>query len=128
MATSEAEATAAKLAAGPEFGLTDHVNRGHHTITLVGELDLMQATTLETVVRRLCTDGVASVCLDLSGLSFMDSTGIRSLVVSQDLCRAYATEFTVVPGPPLVQQVLRIAGLHDRFPYRADAQSEQAAS
>jgi anti-anti-sigma factor len=48
-------------------------------LKLLGELDLTVADQLETRLRRLRAEGT-SVRLDLSELSFIDSSGIRAVI------------------------------------------------
>lgn len=67
----------------PQFGVQDVVCDGHHTLVLSGELDLAKAPGLEAVITRLCGDGVNGISLDLSGLTFMDSSGLQAVLHAQ---------------------------------------------
>jgi anti-sigma B factor antagonist len=45
---------------------------------LEGELDLSTAATFHDAVAELMEDGWTSIVVDLAGLSFMDSSGLRA--------------------------------------------------
>ena len=51
-----------------------------HTICLSGELDLATVTNVEEELLRVEATDASAIVVDLSGLSFRDSTGIRLLV------------------------------------------------
>ena len=51
-------------------------------VTLHGELDISTAARLEEDLRRIEADGPALLVIDLSGLEFMDSTGLRLLIAA----------------------------------------------
>jgi anti-anti-sigma factor len=52
----------------------------HITIRPAGELDLATVVRLEDVLRRVENDHGGAIVLDLGGLTFIDSTGISTLV------------------------------------------------
>jgi anti-sigma regulatory factor (Ser/Thr protein kinase) len=63
---------------GPHFAVQDNVCDGHRTLALSGELDLAEAAGLTTMIARLCADGRKGISLDLSRLTFTDSSGPRN--------------------------------------------------
>ena len=93
---------------------------GRHTLLLRGELDLATAPGLETPVLGLCREGVSAVELDLSRLTFMDSTGLRAVLRAQELCAEHGCDFLVIPGSGQVQRLLELTGTTDVLPL-ADA-------
>ena len=90
---------------------------GHHTLVLTGELDIASSWLLEHPLLKIRADGVQSFTLDLSGLTFIDSTGIRAVLAASGLCATRGCEFMVIPGPGQVQRVFEFAGLIDRLPF-----------
>lgn len=72
--------------------------REHDTdvIALVGELDLANAADVEAELLRVEATDAHAIVLDLSGLTFMDSTGIRMLVVSYSRARADSNRLTII--------------------------------
>jgi anti-sigma B factor antagonist len=83
-------------------------------IAVGGELDLGTAPTLEdAVMARL--QGGGHVVLDLRGLDFIDSTGVRVIVSAHRAAQEHGGRFALVRTLPdgAVGRVLRISGLDD---------------
>ncbi|GAA5198852.1 hypothetical protein GCM10023322_73140 [Rugosimonospora acidiphila] len=85
---------------------------------LTGYLDLSTVDLLKTTVGPACGGG-QEVVLDLSGLSFCDSTGVGALVWLYR--RAAAGQGRLVAYAPrkTVREVLRISGVDRIIPVRA---------
>ncbi len=86
-----------------------------HTLRLSGELDLTSAGLLETVIAECCADGARRVVLDLGALRFMDSTGLRSLLISQEVCTVNDCAFTIESLTPQVKRLLELSGMESRL-------------
>ncbi|TMK24704.1 MAG: STAS domain-containing protein [Actinobacteria bacterium] len=99
------------------FKVSHVVRDGLHTLVLTGELDIAPAADLEAMVLRLCAEGARGLVIDLSGLTFMGSTGVRLILSSKEMCAECGCEFFVVPGPPGVQRLFEITGLLDAVPF-----------
>lgn len=102
-------------AAGVE--IDDEQVGGDHTLRLQGELDMAGVPSLEAAVRRICRDGTNSIALDLSGLGFIDSTGLAAIVHVSGLCAKYGYTFRIVPGPPAVHRLFEVTGLDAVLPF-----------
>jgi anti-anti-sigma factor len=90
-------------------------------IAPTGELDLSGAAVLEEEVDRLLGDaGVATIVLDLRGLDFMDSSGLRLVVVTDMRARAAGRRFALVRGGDTVHRVFEITRMSDRLDFVAD--------
>lgn len=103
-----------------QFELQDVVCGGQHTLLLTGELDIASCPPLDAAIAEVCTDGTNAVVLDLSKLTFMDSTGIHVVLVAKGLCAAHGCDFLVIPGQPQVLRVLAVSGLLDHLPLWID--------
>jgi len=79
----------------------------------VGELDLATVPLVESQLAELWSVGFTRVVLDLRGVCFLDSTGVRMLLSWQRHDAADGLVFRVIPGPAEVQRVLEIAGIVD---------------
>jgi anti-sigma B factor antagonist len=84
-------------------------------ITLEGELDIATSPAVEGVLREPCDDGIRRRVLDLSGLTFMDSSGLRTILSAQASSRRDGWALALVPGPPAVQRIFEITGVKDRL-------------
>lgn len=100
----------------PSFEIQDSVCDGHHTLALSGELDIAEAESLESMITRLCSDGLKGISLDLSRLTFMDSSGLQAVLHAQQLCREHGYDFLVAPGKGQVLRFFEIAGVIDALP------------
>lgn len=92
-----------------------------HTVS--GEMDLATAPQLED---RLDFDGPASrVVLDLTEVTFIDSTGLRAIVGAHEAALDADTQLRVVPGQR-VMRLLEITGVRDRLTLYSDRASALA--
>jgi anti-sigma B factor antagonist len=95
-------------------------------ITLEGELDLSATAELEPELERLASEpGVETVTLDLRALEFLDSSGLRLVVVAERRLREAGRRLVLVRGPQPVQRVFEITRMTERLEF-VDA-PEQAA-
>jgi anti-anti-sigma factor len=99
---------------------TNHDDDGIPHVFVAGELDLAVADQVGTAVRAH-RDDADQLVLDLSEVSFMDSTGIRLLVALREEGLASAWLLTIVASP-IVRRVIELCGLDAMFDVRAAAQ------
>ena|SRR5689334_21446425 len=88
-----------------------HFETGLTTIELTGELDLAAHDELEAVC-ALAIDFAAPVKVDVSGVSFMDSTGVAFLAQLVGAGYAYGWRPVVVGANRRVREAIELAGLH----------------
>jgi anti-anti-sigma factor len=91
---------------------------GEHTLRLSGELDMATQPLLANAIDGMEIESANLVTLDLRRLSFMDSVGMRAILVLQESCRDAAIELRIIPGPSAVQRVFEATGLLSRLPFR----------
>ena len=84
-------------------------------IELIGELDLDGAPRLEEALREAEASDASSIVVDLGGLEFIDSTGLRLLVMAAE--RSKNGRFSLLRGPKQVHRVFEITDLVDRLPF-----------
>jgi len=88
---------------------------GRRTVTVRGEVDLATAPELEARVRETLQDAPGGVDLDLAALSFIDSSGLRTLVALAKDAAARGGSLTLRNLPRHAQRVLELTGLDDWF-------------
>jgi anti-sigma B factor antagonist len=88
-----------------------------HVIGLFGELDLATAGSVEQELRAVEATDASSIVVDLSGLTFMDSTGLRLVWQAEARSRADANRLTLLRGPRAVQRVFEISGIAGTLPF-----------
>jgi anti-anti-sigma factor len=99
------------------------VGDGLVRLALRGELDLSSVTKVEDELKRVEADGPGVIVLDLSRLTFLDSTGLRCLVTADQRARESGRRLVLVRGPDPVQRVFAITRLEERLEMVDDATS-----
>ena len=85
-------------------------------ITLKGELDVAGSGLLDGEIERIVGDhGPSTIVLDLSGLDFMDSTGLRLVVLSDARAREDGWRLELVRGNESVHRVFEITRMAERL-------------
>ena len=92
-------------------------------LALVGELDLSTVAKVQEELRRIEASSPATLVVDLSKLSFLDSTGLRCIVTADERARQEGRRIVIVRGPDAVQRVFAITRLDDRLEMVDDAAS-----
>ena len=81
-----------------------------------GELDVESAGFLRAVLDEHLGTGFPRFVLDLRGLTFIDSTGLKTLIEAKRSAGARDIDLTVRPVPHQVQRIFDITGTADLFP------------
>jgi anti-anti-sigma factor len=89
---------------------------GRVVLALLGELDMASADRLQQAVDDDARPTDTSVVLDLEGLQFIDSTGLRVILRALERCRGRGQEFAITRGSPQVQRLLSITGIATHLP------------
>jgi anti-sigma B factor antagonist len=97
--------------ATPTFACLVEQHADEVVVSVHGELDLASASTLRHRLLDLFGLPVTSVTLDLSGLSFMDSTGLSVLVGAERLAAERGIALEVEGASTQVAWMLSLTGL-----------------
>ena len=81
------------------------------TLFVTGELDVATAPALEGAVDGALDGQPGELCLDFSGLKFMDSTGARAVIHAHDKAVSLGTRLVIFSPAPVVRRVLELMGL-----------------
>ncbi len=90
---------------------------------LVGELDIASAPLLQGAVEDAGVEPNVNIVLDLHGLQFIDSTGLRVILAVRKACAGRGQELAVTKGALQVERLLSVTGVgeHLRVIDAADA-------
>jgi anti-sigma B factor antagonist len=99
-------------------------------VALRGELDLAGEPELRARLRTACDKSDGRVVLDLSELTFIDSTGLSILVEYHARTRAAGGLLILLAPRPAVVRILDITGLDERLTIcdRLDEVGDQEAA
>jgi anti-anti-sigma factor len=103
------------LTAGP-LSVRETRECGVHRLTPVGELDIATSPRLESAFNAVFQDEAAEmIVVDLTELSFIDSTGVSLLIRMRRACAA-ADRLRIINGSRAVERVLDVTGVRGRLP------------
>ena len=113
--------------AGPDFEVTVQRSSGTAVVHVAGELDLASAPALADALRNL-EPPCDHVILDLSRLTFIDSTGLRLAISEHRRAELDGFDFVIAGATEPILRVLRVTGLDVALPMAPDVASALDAS
>jgi anti-sigma B factor antagonist len=84
---------------------------GRHVVSADGELDLAAAPDLRAAIDAALEAGAVAIVVDLSEVTFIDSTAIGILLATRERMRRSGGSFDIVCVEPNVLRVLEIVGI-----------------
>jgi anti-anti-sigma factor len=93
-------------------------------LTPVGELDLATAPQLEQEVRSMLARSVRHVLIDLSRITFIDSSALRLFIVLNERSRAEGWKLSLIRPTGHVLSVFEITGAEESLPFVNDASGD----
>jgi anti-sigma B factor antagonist len=86
---------------------------GHGVLFVTGDLDTWCGPRLEQGLAELRSSGARTITIDVTGLDFIDSTGLGVLVRARDALRSDLGRLEVESPPDHIRRVFELAGLTD---------------
>jgi anti-sigma B factor antagonist len=106
-------------AEGTGGNLSIDVSRGedHAVLRLDGELDLASVPLLEEAIEKvmISADAPATLVLDLRGLEFIDSTGLRAILLQDKRSGELGQTFALVRGSEQVQRLMQMTRVDEHL-------------
>ena len=84
-------------------------------IVPIGEIDMSSANTFETVAEQVVLSKPERIELDLAGVEFIDSSGLRSIVLLRNKARLEDIELVATGLSPAAERILELTGLIDEL-------------
>ena len=95
---------------------------GRRIVALSGEVDLESSPRARTVLLNAVKEG-QPVLVDLAGVTYMDSSGIASLIEAFQQAKKKEAGFALVSVNPAVLRVLNLARLDKVFTFHENLES-----
>jgi anti-sigma B factor antagonist len=108
--------TSGRMTMGGDFAVVHDQTSDGLVLEVYGELDLATAPALEHELETAWARDPPALVLDLHGLRFMDSTGVRLIVATHQRALAEDKRFALRRLPRQAQRVCDLAGLTGRVP------------
>ncbi|MBP7529822.1 MAG: STAS domain-containing protein [Syntrophorhabdaceae bacterium] len=95
--------------------ITTRKEKNSAVVSVSGRIDAITAPDFEKSLEELITAGEKSILINLSGLGYISSAGLRSILSSAKKLKALSGEimFTGLQGP--VEEVFQISGFKSIF-------------
>ena len=103
-----------------ELDVTVRQESGCTVVAVTGEVDVYTAPTLDQALSETIADGGTCVVVDLSGVDFLDSTGLSVLVKALKRIREADGSLDVVVSADRVAKVFRLTGLDKVIPLHSE--------
>ncbi|MGK2878934.1 MAG: STAS domain-containing protein [Solirubrobacterales bacterium] len=88
---------------------------GARRVALSGELDIATVDQLSAALERLSIAGAERLIIDLSAVTFMDSSGLRVLILANRDAASGGYEFVVVTGDSPAKRVLELTRMDEHM-------------
>lgn len=92
-------------------------------VSVSGRVDSNTAPAFEAALKNVIEGGQRNVALELSGVDFMSSAGLRGMVSSLKACKSGGGDLALATVSDRVGEVLKLAGLLSLFSSHDDVTS-----
>ncbi|HWX98193.1 MAG TPA: STAS domain-containing protein [Solirubrobacteraceae bacterium] len=90
-------------------------------LTVTGELDIASVPRVEEAVAKVLAEGARSLIVDLSRLSFVDSSGLRMFITLNDRSSGEGWSLGLIRPPEPAFSVFQITGAEENLPFVEDS-------
>jgi anti-sigma B factor antagonist len=90
-------------------------------VTLTGELDIATVPRVQQAVDAMLAAGVSQITIDLAGVGFVDSSGLRLFIVLDQRATSEGWTLALTRPTPQALTVFRVSGVEDELPFVEDA-------
>lgn len=104
-------------------------SQGAVVVRVTGEVDLASEERLRQTLLDATKEHEHRLVVDLSSCTFIDSTGIRALLVAhQEAQREGGPHFAIVTEAPQILRILSVTGIDDEIPVHATVDEASASN
>ncbi|WP_405639474.1 STAS domain-containing protein [Streptomyces sp. NBC_00019] len=94
----------------PQLTVYRHVRRNRALVTLAGEIDLESVLLVRTALARCLRDGIRSVDVDLTSVTFCDCAGLNAFLYAAQQTAESGGTLRLHHPPPTLGRILDLTG------------------
>ncbi len=100
------------------FEVSKESGSGYVLVSVVGEVDVATAPQLRGLLQEAVAEGSPTVAVDLTGVTFIDSTALGVLIEAKKLCDGEGGTMRIAVSEPRILKIFEITGLTELFDIR----------
>jgi anti-sigma B factor antagonist len=105
----------------------EHADAALHVLTLEGEVDLHHSNELRAVLTKSAEAKCPALLVDLSGVTYMDSSGLATLVEYMQRANKYGGQFALGGVSERLRTIFDLARLGEIFAIHESVDAAKAA-
>ncbi len=98
-----------------ELTLSVETHKRVVVVTAAGRIDSTNANQLDNALKQLLEDGNANIVVELSGIEYMSSAGLRAIVAALREAKKKRGDVRIATPSERVSEVFSLAGLSALF-------------
>ncbi len=102
---------------GGEFSVAVHPDRCQVVVAPSGELDLATRDQVACELAQARGVGFTDVVLDLRAVSFIDSSGLQTILEQARAARRDDCRFRIINGPAAIRRLFELTGIADALDF-----------
>lgn len=106
--------------------ITNTVKDKVAVLSIAGEVDMFSSPQARNAIMELVKQRVPRVIVELSGVSYMDSSGVATLIEGLQLCQKYNGKLVVAGLRDNVREVFELTRLDKIFEIFKDVETAEA--
>jgi len=95
----------------PQLSISVESMKRVELVTVAGRIDSSNASELDDSLKEVLKSGKYNIILNLNGVSYMSSAGLRALVAALRECKKHRGDVVISEPSQRVAEVLDLAGL-----------------
>ena len=92
------------------IGISVHAGEDGAVVSVTGRIDAASASLLETEFSRLIEGGERRIIVDMGGLEYISSSGLRVLLAAKKNLKKVGGDLAIAALKPFVREVFEISG------------------
>jgi anti-anti-sigma factor len=101
----------------PRFHVEVDQDHAGATVTVTGDVDMSTVPPLERAREKALAYSPSRLLIDLSGVRFIDSSGLKFLIETDRLARAGGWKLQLVRPGETAMRVLTVTGVEQHLPF-----------